>query len=226
MPFPFLLWGAIAAGTAAVGWIGKMTWGYFDEKAEAERQEQEKKEAEERKRTFKDYERVIWLQGIAKAGKDTILHIIKGDGFKEHYPTTHGVGENYEAQIANAKWKLINTGGSSANNAPKEQWRNERLKTLPQEAKKKVLWLYVFDMQNYDKDHIKSRIEASRSTAKDCSISTFIAVGTHLDRLQAAGLDSKIEQIQSELDELGIHYFPYDLSKNPRAEIIQMIQSV
>lgn len=220
MPFPFLLWGAVAAGTAVAGWIGKMTWDYFDEKAEAERQEQEKKEAEERKRTFKDYERVIWLQGIAKAGKDTILHIIKGDGFKESYPATHGVIED-ETQIANEKWKLINTGGSSANNEPKEQWRNERLKALPQEAKKKVLWLYVFDMQNYEKDHIKSR-----STAKDCGISTFIAVGTHLDKLQAAGLDSKIEQIQSELDELGIHYFPYDLSKNPREEVIQMIQSV
>ncbi|WP_317370658.1 hypothetical protein [Helicobacter canis] len=124
-------------------------------------------------------------------------------------------------KIANEKWKLINTGGSSANNEPKEQWRNERLKALPQEAKKKVLWLYVFDMQNYEKDHIKSR-----STAKDCGISTFIAVGTHLDKLQAAGLDSKIEQIQSELDELGIHYFPYDLSKNPREEVMQMIQSV
>ncbi|WP_317370655.1 hypothetical protein [Helicobacter canis] len=94
MPFPFLLWGAVAAGTAVAGWIGKMTWDYFDEKAEAERQEQEKKEAEERKRTFKDYERVIWLQGIAKAGKDTILHIIKGDGFKESYPATHGVIED------------------------------------------------------------------------------------------------------------------------------------
>lgn len=225
MPFPFLLWGAVAAGTAVASWIGKMTWDYFDEKAEAERQEQEKKEAEERKQTFKDYERVIWLQGIALAGKDTILHIIKGDGFKESYPATHGVIED-ETQIANEKWKLINTGGSSANNEPKEQWRNERLKALPQEAKKKVLWLYVFDMQNYEKDHIKSRIEASRSTAKDCGISTFIAVGTHLDRLQAAGLDSKIGQIQSELDELGIRYFPYDLSKNPREEVIQMIQSV
>lgn len=197
----------------------------YDEKKEAERQEQEK-EAKERKLTFKDYGRVVWLQGKGKAGKDTILHIIKGDGFKESYPTTHRVDENHEVQIANAKWKLINTGGSSANNEPKEQWRDERLKPLPQEAKKKVLWLYVFDMQNYEKDHIKSRIEASRSTAKDYGISAFIAVGTHLDRLQAAGLDSKIEQIQSELDELGIHYFPYDLSKNPRAEIIQMIQSV
>lgn len=179
MPFPFLLWGAVAAGTAVAGWIGKMTWDYFDEKAEAERQEQEKKEAEERKRTFKDYERVIWLQGIAKAGKDTILHIIKGDGFKESYPATHGVVED-ETQIANAKWKLINTGGSSANNEPKEQWRNERLKALPQEDKKKVLWLYIFDIQNYDKDHIKSRIEASRSTAKDCGISTLYRSGDAL----------------------------------------------
>lgn len=222
MPFPFLLWGAGALGIGAIGWIGKKIYDYFDD----EENEQEKKEAEERKRIFKDYERVIWLQGIALAGKDTILHIIQGDGFKKSYPTTHGVNENYEVQIANAKWKLINTGGSSANSGEKESWRNERLKTLPQEDKKKVLWLYIFDMQEYDKDHIKSRIEASRSTAKDCGISAFIAVGTHLDKLQAAGLDSKIEQIQSELQELGIHYFPYDLSKNPREEVIQMIQSV
>lgn len=222
MPFPFLLWGAGALGIGAIGWIGKKIYDYFDD----EENEQEKKEAKERERTFKDYERVIWLQGIALAGKDTILHIIKGDGFKESYPTTHRVDENYEAQIANEKWKLINTGGSSTNNEPKEQWRNERLKPLPQEDKKKVLWLYIFDMQEYDKDHIKSRIEASRSTAKDCGISAFIAVGTHLDKLQAAGLDSKIEQIQSELQELGIRYFLYDLSKNPREEVIQMIQSV
>lgn len=219
MPLPFILGGIALLGAI---WGGKKIYDHLDEKTEAERQEQERRN----KFNFVGYERVIWLQGKALAGKDTILHIIQGDGFKKSYPTTHGVNENYEAQIANEKWKLINTGGSSANNGEKEQWRNERLKTLPQEAKKKVLWLYVFDMQNYDKDHIKSRIEASRSTSKDCGISTFIAVGTHLDKLQAAGLDSKIEQIQSELDELGICYFPYDLSKNPRKEVIQMIQSV
>lgn len=218
MPLPFILGGIALLGAI---WGGKKIYDHLDEKAEAERQEREK-EAKERKLTFKDYERVIWLQGKALAGKDTILHIIQGDGFKKSYPTTHGVNENYEAQIANEKWKLINTGGSSANNGEKEQWRNERLKPLPQEAKKKVLWLYVFDMQDYDKDHIK----ANHSTSKDYVIPTFIAVGTHLDKLQAAGLDSKIEQIQSELQELGIHYFSYDLSKNPREEIMQMIQSV
>ena len=215
-----LLGGTLLTGLAVVKKIRSRR---KEKKKQAE--EEKRRQAEERRRTFKDYERVVWLQGVGKAGKDTILHIIKGDGFKESYPATHGVVED-ETRIANAKWKLINTGGSSANNEPKEQWRNERLKALPQEDKKKVLWLYIFDMQNYDKDHIKSRIEASRSTAKDCGISTFIAVGTHLDKLQAAGLDSKIEQIQSELDELGIHYFPYDLSKNPREEVIQMIQSV
>lgn len=215
MPLPFILGGIALLGAI---WGGKKIYDHLDEKAEAERQEQERRN----KFNFVGYERVIWLQGKALAGKDTILHIIQGDGFKESYPTTHGVNENYEAQIANEKWKLINTGGSSANNGEKEQWRNERLKTLPQEAKKKVLWLYVFDMQDYDKDHIK----ANHSTSKDYVIPTFIAVGTHLDKLQAAGLDSKIEQIQSELQELGIHFFSYDLSKNPREEIIQMIQSV
>lgn len=215
MPLPFILGGIALLGAI---WGGKKIYDHLDEKAEAERQEQERRN----KFNFVGYERVIWLQGKALAGKDTILHIIQGDGFKKSYPTTHGVNENYEAQIANEKWKLINTGGSSANNGEKEQWRNERLKPLPQEAKKKVLWLYVFDMQDYDKDHIK----ANHSTSKDYVIPTFIAVGTHLDKLQAAGLDSKIEQIQSELQELGIHYFSYDLSKNPREEIIQMIQSV
>lgn len=215
MPLPFILGGIALLGAI---WGGKKIYDHLDEKAEAERQEQ----ARRNKFNFVGYERVIWLQGKALAGKDTILHIIQGDGFKESYPTTHGVNENYEAQIANEKWKLINTGGSSANNGEKEQWRNERLKTLPQEAKKKVLWLYVFDMQDYDKDHIK----ANHSTSKDYVIPSFIAVGTHLDKLQAAGLDSKIEQIQSELQELGIYYYPYDLSKNPKEEIIQMIQSV
>lgn len=215
MPLPFILGGIALLGAI---WGGKKIYDHLDEKAEAERQEQERRN----KFNFVGYERVIWLQGKALAGKDTILHIIQGDGFKKSYPTTHRVNENYEAQIANEKWKLIDTGGSSANNGEKEQWRNERLKPLPQEAKKKVLWLYVFDMQDYDKDHIK----ANHSTSKDYVIPTFIAVGTHLDKLQAAGLDSKIEQIQSELQELGIHYFSYDLSKNPREEIIQMIQSV
>lgn len=215
MPLPFILGGIALLGAI---WGGKKIYDHLDEKAEAERQEQERRN----KFNFVGYERVIWLQGKALAGKDTILHIIQGDGFKKSYPTTHGVNENYEAQIANEKWKLINTGGSSANNGEKEQWRNERLKTLPQEAKKKVLWLYVFDMQDYDKDHIK----ANHSTSKDYVIPTFIAVGTHLDKLQVARLDSKIKQIQSELQELGIHYFSYDLSKNPREEIIQMIQSV
>lgn len=172
--------GTLLGGTLLIGLavVKKIRSRRKEKKKQAE--EEKRRQAEERKRTFKDYERVIWLQGIALAGKDTILHIIKGDGFKEHYPTTHGVGENYETQIANAKWKLINTGGSSANNEPKEQWRNERLKALPQEDKKKVLWLYIFDMQNYDKDHIKSRIEASRSTAKDCGISTLYRSGDAL----------------------------------------------
>ena len=170
----------------------------------------------------RDYGRVILLQGKTGAGKDTILHIIKGDGFKESYSATMKAVDEYEIQIANEKWRLINTAGSGGKNAEKEQWRNETLKPLPQEAKKKVLWLYIFDMQEYDKD----RIQASYNNFKDYDISTFIAVGTHLDKLQAAGLDSKIEQIQSELDELGIYYVSYDLSKNPREKVIQMIQSV
>lgn len=214
MPFPFLLWGAIAVGTAAVGWIGKMTWDYFDEKAEAERQEQERRRDRD-KRAWAEYEAVVLLQGKTGAGKDTILHILEGKGFTEQHKSTaqHWI----EKTITQWRWQLFNTAGRDDASDSKSKKRLTLLdgdEEIRDRQLKKLVWLYVFDMQKYDKDYIKADYDEAKAQGI-----AFRAMGTHLDKVSK----EQAEQIEKELKEAKIPYYPYDMTQNPREELKEMI---
>lgn len=220
MPFPFLLWGAGALGTAVVGWIGKMTWDYFDEKAEAERQEQERRRDRDR-RAWAYYQAVVLLQGKTGAGKDTILHILEGKGFTEEYRGTAqhwieediSIGEGFTPQ----QWKLFNTAGRDDASQSKSKKRLSLLDSdeeIRNKQLKKLVWLYVFDMQKYDKDYIKADYDEAKAQGI-----AFRAVGTHLDKVSK----EQVEQIEKELKEAKIPYYPYDMTQNPREELKEMI---
>lgn len=216
MPFPFLLWGAIAAGTAAVGWIGKMTWDYFDEKAEAERQEQERN-----KRAWAEYQAVVLLQGKTGAGKDTILQILEGKGFVGEHKSTAQAWSEKDIRIGEGlftpQWKLFNTAGrddASDNKSKKRLTLLDKDEEIKNRQLKKLVWLYVFDMQKYDKDYIKADYDEAKAQGI-----AFRAVGTHLDKVSK----EQAEQIEKELKEAKIPYYPYDMTQNPQEELREMI---
>lgn len=214
MPLPFLGWAAVAAGTAIAGWIGKMTWDYFDEKAEAERQEQERRRDRD-KRAWAEYEAVVLLQGKTGAGKDTILHILEGKGFTEQHKSTaqHWI----EKTITQWRWQLFNTAGRDDASDSKSKKRLTLLdgdEEIRDRQLKKLVWLYVFDMQKYDKDYIKADYDEAKAQGI-----AFRAMGTHLDKVSK----EQAEQIEKELKEAKIPYYPYDMTQNPREELKEMI---
>lgn len=217
MPLPFLGWAAVAAGTAIAGWIGKMTWDYFDEKAEAERQEQ----ARRNKFNFVGYERVIWLQGKALAGKDTILQILEGKGFVGEHKSTAQAWSEKDIRIGERlftpQWKLFNTAGrddASDNKSKKRLTLLDKDEEIKNRQLKKLVWLYVFDMQKYDKDYIKADYDEAKAQGI-----AFRAVGTHLDKVSK----EQAEQIEKELKEAKIPYYPYDMTQNPQEDLREMI---
>lgn len=220
MPLPLLGWAAVAAGTAIAGWIGKMTWDYFDEKAEAERQEQERRNRD--RRAWEYYQAVVLLQGKTGAGKDTILQILEGKSFVGEHKSTAQAWSEKDIRIGEGlftpqQWKLFNTAGRDDASQSKSQKRLSLLDSdeeIRNKQLKKLVWLYVFDMQKYDKDYIKADYDEAKAQGI-----AFRAVGTHLDKVSK----EQAEQIEKELKEAKIPYYPYDMTQNPQEELREMI---
>lgn len=213
MPLIPAIIGGVAVITTFVG--GIFAKKKYDEKKEAERQEQERRRDRD-KRAWVEYEAVVLLQGKTGAGKDTILHILEGKGFTEQHKST---AQHWsEKTITQWRWQLFNTAGKDDVSDSKSKKRLSLLDSDDKEIRdrqlKKLVWLYVFDMQKYDKDYIK----ADYNEAKAQGIA-FRAVGTHLDKVSK----EQVEQIEKELKEAKIPYYPYDMTQNPREELKEMI---
>lgn len=213
MPLPFILGGIALLGAI---WGGKKIYDHLDEKAEAERQEQERN-----KRAWAEYQAVVLLQGKTGAGKDTILQILEGKGFVGEHKSTAQAWSKKDIRIGEGlftpQWKLFNTAGrddASDNKSKKRLTLLDKDEEIKNRRLKKLVWLYVFDMQKYDKDYIKADYDEAKAQGI-----AFRAVGTHLDKVSK----EQAEQIEKELKEAKIPYYPYDMTQNPQEELREMI---
>ena len=213
MPLPFILGGIALLGAI---WGGKKIYDHLDEKAEAERQEQERN-----KRAWAEYQAVVLLQGKTGAGKDTILKILEGKGFVGEHKSTAQAWSEKDIRIGEGlftpQWKLFNTAGrddASDNKSKKRLTLLDKDEEIKNRQLKKLVWLYVFDMQKYDKDYIKADYDEAKAQGI-----AFRAVGTHLDKVSK----EQAEQIEKELKEAKIPYYPYDMTQNPQEELREMI---
>lgn len=213
MPLPFILGGIALLGAI---WGGKKIYDHLDEKAEAERQEQERN-----KRAWAEYQAVVLLQGKTGAGKDTILQILEGKGFVGEHKSTAQAWSEKDIRIGEGlftpQWKLFNTAGrddASDNKSKKRLTLLDKDEEIKNRQLKKLVWLYVFDMQKYDKDYIKADYDEAKAQGI-----AFRAVGTHLDKVSK----EQAEQIEKELKEAKIPYYPYDMTQNPQEELREMI---
>lgn len=216
MPLPFILGGIALLGAI---WGGKKIYDHLDEKAEAERQEQERN-----RRAWAGYQAVVLLQGKTGAGKDTILQILEGKGFIGEHKSTAQAWSEKDIRIGEGlftphtpQWKLFNTAGrddASDNKSKKRLTLLDKDEEIKNRQLKKLVWLYVFDMQNYDKDYIKADYDEAKAQGI-----AFRAVGTHLDKVSKEQAD----QIEKELKEAKIPYYPYDMTQNPQEELREMI---
>lgn len=212
MPLIPAIIGGVAVITTFVG--GIFAKKKYNEKKEAERQEQERRRDRD-KRAWAEYEAVVLLQGKTGAGKDTILHILEGKGFTEQHKSTaqHWI----EKTITQWRWQLFNTAGRDDASDSKSKKRLTLLdgdEEIRDRQLKKLVWLYVFDMQKYDKDYIKADYDEAKAQGI-----AFRAMGTHLDKVSK----EQAEQIEKELKEAKIPYYPYDMTQNPREELKEMI---
>lgn len=213
MPLPFILGGIALLGAI---WGGKKIYDHLDEKAETERQEQDRD-----RRAWEYYQAVVLLQGKTGVGKDTILQILEGKGFVGEHKSTAQAWSEKDIRIGEGlftpQWKLFNTAGrddASDNKSKKRLTLLNKDEEIKNRQLKKLVWLYVFDMQKYDKDYIKADYDEAKAQGI-----AFRAVGTHLDKVSK----EQAEQIEKELKEAKIPYYPYDMTQNPQEELREMI---
>lgn len=154
---------------------------------------------------------IVFLLGESKAGKDTLLHILKGDGFQEKYVA---LGQAQVVRIRINNWKkidVINTAGT-------DKYGTEEFK-----SKKYTIRCYVFDSTKYyDKDEIiKLGIQNTINEVKSFSIYKkvkCVALGT-----RAADIKNK-DEIENEVNSMGgIKCKIFELSDNPQKEVIEFL---
>lgn len=163
---------------------------------------------------------VIMLDGRPGAGKDTLLKIMKGEGFDENGQESQTPVKKIMLNLEEKRCCVYNTAGS---NGMVEEKSIEREK-LP---KGKTLWIEVFDMGEYDKLNkntsisLVKEIQGRYNEARDRGFIKFLAFGTHLDTNQ-----DKEERIKNDLEGKRIRVVFYELSKNPQKEIIELIKDL
>lgn len=152
---------------------------------------------------------IVFLLGESKAGKDTLLHILKGDGFQEKYVA---LGQAQVVSIRINKIKkidVINTAGTDI--AGTEKFK----------SKKYTIRCYVFDSTKYYKDEIiKLGIQNTINEVKSFSIYKkvkYVALGT-----RAASIKNK-DEIENEVRSMGIKCKIFELSDNPQKEVIEFL---
>lgn len=162
---------------------------------------------------------VIMLDGRPGAGKDTLLKIMKGEGFDENGQESKTAVEKIMLNLEEKRCYIYNTAGAKGETGKKSKARDK----LP---KRKTLWIEVFDMGEYDKRNnithislakeIQGRYEEARERGFE-----FLAFGTHLDTNK-----DKRERIKNDLEGKRIRVVFYELSKNPQKEIIERIKAL
>ncbi|KLI38475.1 hypothetical protein SZ51_06980 [Brachyspira hyodysenteriae] len=148
----------------------------------------------------------ILLIGEKEAGKDTVFRVLKGDGFVN----TYNVALNYEpimAKVNKKKIKIINTTGSESS------WKDtEKAKGLPHDIR-----CYVFDSRKFYSDNvIKLGIKDSINDCGERNI-TLLTIGTRGDEV------NNKKDIENEVKSFGSNCKIFELSKNPREDLMKYI---
>lgn len=152
---------------------------------------------------------IVFLLGESKAGKDTLLHILNGDGFQEK-PVA--LGQTQRVSIRINKWKkidIINTAGTDI--AGTEEFKDAKY----------TIRCYVFDSTKYGENkRIKLGIQNTINEVKSLpnyKKVKYLALGT-----RAASIKNKYE-IENEVRSMGIKCKIFELSDNPQKEVIEFL---
>lgn len=139
---------------------------------------------------------IIFLVGESKIGKDTILHILQYNSFKDNYEPTKKLQEISPSE--SIAFYIINTAGSPENDDENIQAR----KDLP--SGKNTKYVYVFRVDKFFSDeNYQKCVQWDIENAKEqCDRVEngwdLVIIGTHKDKCNASD-----EQIQALIAELG-----------------------
>lgn len=151
----------------------------------------------------------ILLVGEKEAGKDTVFHVLKGDGFVNEYniiPHYETIMAKVKTKKKKIKIKIINTTGSESS------WKDtEEAKDLRHDIR-----CYVFDSRKFYSDNvIKLGIKDSIEDCKNKKINLLV-VGTRGDEVNK-------NKIENDVKDIGANCKIFELSKNPKQDLIKYI---
>ena len=155
----------------------------------------------------------ILLVGEQAAGKDTVFHVLKGDGFIDK----HDIILNYEtiiAEVKKKKIKIINTSGSES------AWRDvEKAKGLEHQIR-----CYVFNSKEFYSNKlgkiIKLGINDNINECRDRKIDLLV-IGTRGDEV-----NNKNDIEKAVENDMGVNCKIFELSKNPKEELIKYVLKI
>ncbi|ASJ20191.1 hypothetical protein [Brachyspira hampsonii] len=151
----------------------------------------------------------ILILGETQAGKDTLFHILNNEGFKKDTVATAAHKVNDVKLKSDYRINIINTSGSESTYSDTEKAKELDFNIL----------CYVFNAENYNKNmNIKYGLQNAIEEAKFKGAEAF-AIGTRGKNI------NNISEIENDINKLGIKSKIFELSDNPREEIIKFLFS-
>nr|WP_314380004.1 GTPase domain-containing protein [uncultured Campylobacter sp.] len=166
----------------------------------------------------------ILLLGRTGAGKSTLSKILAGKGFlPDIVATTSGITLKEETDICGVHCKVIDISGAKENAKFGEKVR-KKLENLPEDERKKSIFIYVFDAEDFvrhkdRREDILLKVEAYFGQVMDYKI-RMKCIGTRRDKISGAERDSVVARIRKAVN---VDTEIFDMTTNPVEQIKEFI---
>lgn len=166
----------------------------------------------------------ILLLGRTGAGKSTLSKILAGEGFLPNIvATTSGITLEVKTDICGVHYKIVDMSGVEENAKLREEARKE-LENLPEDERKRSIFLYVFDAEDFvrhkdRREDILLKAEACFDQAMDYK-TRMKCIGTRRDKIFGTEIDSVVRRIRKAVN---VDTEIFDMTINPVEQIKEFI---
>lgn len=163
----------------------------------------------------------ILLTGQTEAGKDTLLHILKDEGFSQEYRATPMQTSDDEVSSEKLDYTIINISGNKDFNNEKEKIKKELKELKEKEHERDIIYVYIFNILEFKKDdklivaEIKNAIKESKS--RDFRTKIIASRGDRISYQEKIDLENRIKQI-------GADFAIFDMTNISKKEAFDFLE--